>query len=203
MTHPTSDENEFNQTRGGQGRRRGGKGRGKGKGRGGRRGPASGRASKRALRHGDLRYLILALTAKAPRHGYDMMSEIEALSKGAYKPSPGVMYPALELVQDMGLAHVEVIDGKKSYTISAAGTSVLEENKTRVAEIYARLESLGQPNPDGETQSLRMTLDGLRHDVKSYLRTQKPDDKKREQLTAIIKKAREDIAELEKEVNQK
>lgn len=198
MTHPDLDNNDFKRGRGrglrseGRGRKRGRGGPEGRHGRGGKGGP------KRALRHGDLRYLIMALIQDAPRHGYDMMSEIEALSKGAYKPSPGVIYPALELVQDMGWAKVEVQEDKKSYVITDAGKTVLSENEDRIATIYARLSDLSQPKQEGEIRPLRMALDGLRHDVKSFMRNQNPDDGQREALAAIISNAREEVAALAK-----
>ncbi|MEO1158773.1 MAG: PadR family transcriptional regulator, partial [Pseudomonadota bacterium] len=73
---------------------------------------AAGGRRRRPLDHGDLRLLILSLIAEQPRHGYDLIAEIEARTGGTYKPSPGVMYPALAVIQDMGLAKVKKEDGK-------------------------------------------------------------------------------------------
>lgn len=187
MTH--TDSNETQHPREGCGRR----------GRGGPKagyGPRGQHRAKRALKHGDLKFFIIALLKDAPRHGYDMMTEIEALSKGAYKPSPGVMYPALNLIQDMGWATTEDQNGKKTYSITGEGVAALAENEERITAIYERLERLSQPKETGEARPLRMALDGLRHDVKSYMRQNRGDEVKREKLAKIIAKARAEIAEL-------
>ena len=74
----------------------------------------------RPLGQGDLRYLLLHLLAERPRHGYDLIKAVEELTGGAYVPSPGVVYPTLTLLEELGYAEVaEPGSGKKLYSLTA------------------------------------------------------------------------------------
>ena len=70
---------------------------------GGRGGRGRGRRARRMFESGELRLVLLKLIADEPRHGYDLIRAIEELTGGEYAPSPGVVYPTLTLLQDMGL----------------------------------------------------------------------------------------------------
>ena len=87
-------------------------GPGGGRGRGGPRGRA---------RRGDVRASILALLKDRPMHGYEMIQEIAERSGGAWKPSPGSVYPTLQLLEDEGLISSASEGGKKLFTLSEAG----------------------------------------------------------------------------------
>src|ERR1700691_948695 len=67
--------------------------------------------------HGDLRFLILKLIADKPRHGYELIKAIEEQFGGAYSPSPGVIYPTLTMLEELGYAVVTAEGNKKAYTI--------------------------------------------------------------------------------------
>src|SRR3954451_24993938 len=67
-----------------------------------RHGRGRGRRLRRLLEHGDLRFIVLALIAEQPRHGYELIKELEDRTGGAYRPSPGVIYPTLALLEDEG-----------------------------------------------------------------------------------------------------
>ncbi|MFJ2767333.1 PadR family transcriptional regulator [Streptomyces sp. NPDC087300] len=92
-----------------------------GGGRGGRGGPR-GRA-----RRGDVRASILALLKDRPMHGYEMIQEIAERSGGAWKPSPGSVYPTLQLLEDEGLISSASEGGKKLFSLTEAGTEAAEE----------------------------------------------------------------------------
>jgi len=70
---------------------------------------------------GDVRVAILALLAEEPMHGYQIIHEIEARSHGAWKPSPGSVYPTLQLLADEGLIEAHESDGKKTYSLTEKG----------------------------------------------------------------------------------
>ena len=89
---------------------------------------------------GAVRYLVLDAVSETPRHGYEIMAAIESKSHGAYRPSPGVVYPTLQLLEELGHVRVAVKDDKKVYTITAAGTRELEEHKDDVASFYDEAE---------------------------------------------------------------
>lgn len=86
-------------------------------------------AGGRRARRGDVRTSLLTLLADKPMHGYDLIRELEERSGGAWRPSPGSIYPTLQLLEDEGLVTGEERDGKRVYTITDAGKAELEERR--------------------------------------------------------------------------
>jgi DNA-binding PadR family transcriptional regulator len=87
---------------------------------------------------GNVRYLVLDAIAAQPRHGYEIIQHIEERSGGTYRPSPGVIYPTLQMLEELEHAQVEDRDGKKVYAITASGKKDLAEHADDVAEFYER-----------------------------------------------------------------
>jgi DNA-binding PadR family transcriptional regulator len=85
----------------------------------------------RMFGRGDLKYGLLKLLEQRPMHGYEMIKELESLSGGFYTPSAGAIYPTLQLLEDRGWVTVEVIEGKKVYTITEDGRQALTEFQQR------------------------------------------------------------------------
>jgi DNA-binding PadR family transcriptional regulator len=83
--------------------------------------PGGGRGRGPRARRGDVRAAILALLAEEPRNGYQIMQELSERSGGAWRPSPGSIYPALQQLEDEGLVVVEEVDGRKAYSLTDAG----------------------------------------------------------------------------------
>src|SRR4051794_33910362 len=76
----------------------------------------------RVFDHGDLRFLILHLIAEKPRYGYEVIKAIEDQLSGAYSPSPGVVYPTLTMLEELGYATISSAEGgKKLYAITPEG----------------------------------------------------------------------------------
>ena len=99
--------------------------------------------SGRMFEQGDLRYVILRLLDEKPRHGYEIIKALEERFGGAYAPSPGVVYPTLQLLEDLGYARiVPGPEGKKTYEITDAGRAHLAENKDTVDSIFERVGKL-------------------------------------------------------------
>ncbi len=89
---------------------------------------------------GDLRFVILALIAEKPSHGYELIKAIEEKLGGGYAPSPGVVYPTLTLLEELGYVTVEAQEGgKKLYSITAEGRAFLAENQRTVDGLFARM----------------------------------------------------------------
>lgn len=82
-------------------------------------------------RRGDVRTALLRLLSERPMHGYDLMKELEDRSGGMWRPSPGSIYPTLQLLEDEGLLKAEEQDGKRVYAITDAGRVELEERTRR------------------------------------------------------------------------
>jgi len=97
------------------------------------------RSSRRrtSFQKGDLKYVILDLLKDKPRHGYDIIRELEELSYGFYKPSPGVIYPTLQMLQEMGYASSTEQEGKKIYSITEEGLKLLT-NQSNIADDVRR-----------------------------------------------------------------
>jgi DNA-binding PadR family transcriptional regulator len=111
----------------------------------GRRG---GRRRGRMFDSGELRLVLLRLITEEPRHGYDLIRAIEQLTGGEYAPSPGVIYPTLTLLQDMGLIEEAPGEGaRKPFQATDAGRSHLDERQGEVDAILDRLADLA-PDQD-------------------------------------------------------
>ena len=99
--------------------------------------------SGRMFEQGDLRYVVLRLLEEKPRHGYEIIKALEEKFGGAYAPSPGTVYPTLQLLEDLGYAKVvEGNEGKKVYEITDAGRAHLAENRDAVDTIFERIATL-------------------------------------------------------------
>src|SRR5450432_1415873 len=102
-----------------------------------------GRRPERIFDQGDLRIVILKLISDAPSHGYEIIKAIEEKVGGAYSPSPGVIYPTLTLLEELGYVTVENADGgKKLYRLTDAGSAALEDKKAVVDAIFRRMEDI-------------------------------------------------------------
>jgi DNA-binding PadR family transcriptional regulator len=113
---------------------------------------------------GELRYVILQLIAEKPRHGYELMKAIEDRLNGAYSPSPGLIYPTLTLLEEMGYATVSTSDGnKKLYTITAEGRAKLEENKAAVDAVFARMDQAGAAFGRGRAPQIMRAIENFRY----------------------------------------
>ncbi len=80
---------------------------------------------------GNVKFAILALLKEQPRHGYDIIREMEQRSGGVYSPSPGVIYPTLQALEDQDYVKAAEQDGKKVYSITEAGLAYLEGHAER------------------------------------------------------------------------
>ncbi len=111
--------------------------RGEGAGRRGRRG--------RMFGQGELRLALLALIAENPSHGYELIKGIEEMTGGGYAPSPGAVYPTLQLLEDEGaIAEADAEGSKKPYAVTPQGEAELAERKDEVAELLRRLGRHGE-----------------------------------------------------------
>ncbi|MFI0484798.1 PadR family transcriptional regulator [Actinomadura sp. 9N215] len=101
------------------------------------RGGPWGRGAK--ARKGNVRAAILVLLAEEPRNGYQIIQEINERSDGAWKPSPGAVYPALQQLVDEGLIAGEESGGRRSFHLTDEGRAHVEENAERLAEPWAEM----------------------------------------------------------------
>jgi DNA-binding PadR family transcriptional regulator len=98
----------------------------------------------RKLGSADLQLLILKLLAEKPRYGYEIIKELEERSKGFYVPSPGMVYPALTYLEEIGHATVQVDGARKLYSITESGQEHLARNLATADALFAQFERVGE-----------------------------------------------------------
>jgi len=125
------------------------------------------RRGGRMLDYGELRLLLLATIAERPSHGYELIKAIEERFGGAYSPSPGVIYPTLAWLDDMGYARVEAEEGnRKRYAITAEGEAFLVANREAADALAARAGAEGE----GHDRSVPAPVVRAMHNLKLALR---------------------------------
>jgi DNA-binding PadR family transcriptional regulator len=128
------------------------------------------RDSERVFEHGDLRLVIMALLAEKPRYGYEIIKALEERVGGGYSPSPGVVYPTLTLLEEVG--HASVADehgGRRLYTLSDEGRAFLEANRTAVDAIFARVDG-ANASRRGPPPSVLRAMENLGHALRGRLK---------------------------------
>jgi len=137
-----------------------------GRGRHGRGGWASNPTDlelRRFFAHGDLRLVILRLIAEKPRHGYEIIKEIEERVAGAYSPSPGVIYPTLTLLEELGYVAVSPGEGaRKLHEITEAGRAFLAANGPAVEALFARMEAASVARGGGPAPQIVRAMENLK-----------------------------------------
>ena len=109
----------------------------------------------------ELRLVLLSLIAEQPRHGYDLIREIEERTGGQYAPSPGIIYPTLTMLQDMGLiVESDAAGTRKVYAATPEGTAHLAEKKDEVAALLARITELASAQK-GDRAPVRRAMRNL------------------------------------------
>ena len=98
----------------------------------------------RRLASGDLQLVLLALLEKQPSHGYELIKALEERSGGFYSPSPGMIYPALTWLEEVGYASVTAEGAKKLYSITDAGRAYLDQNRDVTNAMLGQLEFIGR-----------------------------------------------------------
>jgi len=146
---------------------------------------------------GDMKYVILKLLRDKPRHGYEVMKELEERMHGCYSPSPGTVYPTLQWLEDEGLVVAREVEGKKVYEITDTGRKFLDENKDTVEDIFDRVRETVERTVGGSMVEVNRALGQL---VKTVYRTgwKVEGDEARKRLADILAKAAAEIEELSK-----
>ena len=134
----------------------------------------------RKLGSSELQLVILALLEEAPRHGYEIIKALEETSKGFYAPSPGMVYPALTYLEEVGFATVETEGSKKLYQITDLGRAKLNENRALADAILAQLMRVGS-----KMERVRQAFSGEEHGDVGHRAV---DDARRELRSALIAK---------------
>jgi len=141
---------------------------------------------------GDMKYVILKLLRDKPRHGYEVMKELEERMHGCYSPSPGTIYPTLQWLEDEGHVVAREVDGKKVYEITDTGRTFLDENKDTVEDIFDRVRETVERTVGGSMVEVNRALGQL---VKTVYRTgwKADSDDARKRVAEALAKATAEI----------
>jgi len=151
------------------------------------------RGSRRwaSFQKGDLKYVILDLLKDKPRHGYDIIRELEEQSYGFYKPSPGVIYPTLQMLEEMGYASSNEQEGKKVYSITEEGLKFLE-NQSNIADgVRRQMKHKWSFKGIGKMVMVMKEYHALEHLLSQGFRIQDAD--KAEQIRQILSQTYQEI----------
>jgi len=146
---------------------------------------------------GDMKYVILKLLRDKPRHGYEVMKDLEERMHGCYSPSPGTVYPTLQWLEDEGHVVARDVEGKKVYEITDTGRAFLDEHKDIVEDIFDRVSETVERTVGGSMVEVNRALGQL---VKAVYRTgwKAETDAARKGVAEILAKATAEIDTLAK-----
>ena len=140
---------------------------------------------------GDLKYVILDLLKEKPRYGYEIIRELDERSHGFYAPSPGVVYPTLQMLEEMGYAKSIDRDGKKIYEITEEGRNFLSERKDSADEVRSQMNRHWNFKGFARMATVMKEVHGLEHLVGRRFRQATPEQI--EQIHSIIERAYQEI----------
>lgn len=155
------------------------------------RGPGAGGMRRgrrgRMFGQGELRLALLALIAENPSHGYELIKGIEEMTGGGYAPSPGAVYPTLQLLEDEGaIAEADAEGSKKPYAVTPQGEAELEERKGEVAELMRRLGRHGERTTTVRSHDLFRAMGNLGSVLKNRAKAGKLDEATINQIVDMI-----------------
>ena len=156
-----------------------------------------GKRRGRMFRRGELRLVLLHLIAEEPRHGYDLIRQIEEMTGGHYAPSPGIVYPTLTLMAEMDLIGETLgEDGKKIYSITERGSARLAEEQEQIDHILERLDGGSKMGEASDGASIRRAMHNLKSAVRIRLASENKGSDKILDVAAIIDEAASRIERL-------
>jgi DNA-binding PadR family transcriptional regulator len=140
---------------------------------------------------GDLKYVILDLIKQKPSYGYEIIRALEERSHGFYTPSPGVVYPTLQMLEEMGYASTTERDGKKIYTITEEGSKFLAERKEQAEEVRKHMKRHWNPENMDIIMDMMSDFRELGRLMKQRARSIEPDKMKK--IREVLAGATKDI----------
>ncbi|MDC0712585.1 PadR family transcriptional regulator [Stigmatella sp. ncwal1] len=160
----------------------------------GRHGHHRGGRGGRLFDYGELRFLILAMLAERPRHGYELIKGIEERLGGAYSPSPGVIYPTLAWLDDMGYAAIEAEEaGRKRYRATAEGEAFLAANRAAVEGLLARISSAAPGGAEHVPAPVVRAMENLKLAMRLRLKRGRIDQTAAESIAAALDAAAQTV----------
>ncbi len=156
-----------------------------------------GRGRRRVLDAGELRLVLLKLIADQPRHGYDLIRAVEEMSHGVYAPSPGVVYPSLTMLQDMGLIdEVKAEGARKAFAATDEGAAHLKEKAEEVEALLERLKDLGSDQRKAGGAPIKRAVGNLLSALWHRVTREDSDEGTLHKIAAILDEAAQKIERL-------
>ena len=155
-------------------------------------GPFGGRGP-RMFDSGALRLVVLGLIAEEPRHGYDIIKALEAKFEGAYSPSPGAIYPMLQMLEEADLVVSEAQGNKKLYSITEQGRAYLAEHQADLDRINRQIK---ESSEEVSSAALGQEVKALGFTVFNRLRSGALTAEQAAKARDILKKARQELEDL-------
>ena len=148
---------------------------------------------RQMFERGDLKYVILEQLKDKPAHGYELIKALEARFGGFYAPSPGAVYPTLQMLEDMGYVSATRQDGRKVYALTASGRQFLVEQRDVVDHVCARLSGWKGVDEGDEQHRIRHELWELGHLLgrRGHWRSVEPD--KIPRIREVVARARAEL----------
>lgn len=157
------------------------------------------RDRKRMFESGELRLVLLKLIADEPRHGYQLIRAIEDLTEGDYAPSPGIVYPTLTMLEDMGLIREQKSkEAKKVFEATDEGRAHLEENEEEVEELMERLEGHGRTRRHGQRPEIGRAIGNLMTALRNRVAEEGWNDDILEEIVDVLDQAAQRIERAKK-----
>jgi len=141
----------------------------------------------RMFGQGELRLMLLALIGENPSHGYELIKAIEEMTGGAYAPSPGAVYPTLQLLEDEGsIEEAEAEGAKKPFAATAQGREELEDRKDEVEALMRRLGRHGERTTTVRSHDVFRAMGNLGSVLKNRARAGKLDERTINEIVDMI-----------------
>lgn len=166
-------------------------------------GPRGGRHHRgrmgRVFEQGDLKYVVLRLLEEKPRHGYEIIKELEDRFGGAYSPSPGTVYPTLTMLEDLGYAKVSPDEGgRKVYVITPEGSAYLKEHSTTVDTIFERIARFMEGFLDTPMMEVNSAFRRVARSAYGHASKNVNDSAKLQRIREILDRAAAELEQMEK-----
>lgn len=148
--------------------------------------------------HGDLRLVILYILTRNASHGYELIKAIENMTQGNYTPSPGVIYPTLDYLQDQTYITItEEENGRKRIAITVAGQQWLDENQEQLAQIQARIKARSVGFQLRKNPQMKRALDNFKAVLDLKVNQGELSDAQLKQIIGVIDRAALEISQLD------
>jgi DNA-binding PadR family transcriptional regulator len=157
----------------------------------GGRGPR--RRRQQVFESGEVKYVILRLLKEKPRHGYEIIKAMEERMGGCYTPSPGTVYPTLQLLEDQGYVRAVESEGKRVYHITPEGEAFLEQHRDVIDDIFERVRDTVRGFAGGRMAEVNQAFGRVARATYKQAWRIGPDDPTLGRVAEVLRKAAEEI----------